>query len=293
MRDCVRGRQACIMRILTPRNCETLRGNSQRHGVCTVMSTIEEWCNECAPPRIPQAIKCQVWIDFDGTLTSTDVLDTIIERYSQDESWRNVEQSWCEGRIGSRACLEYEFKLLRITDQELGRELEDVQLDPGAGTLLELLSAQSVPTAILSDGVDWIIEQILHRSGLALPTIRANSARHNGDAIRLICANNNPSCPARSAHCKCVSRDELSAAGRVSIYIGDGRSDLCAARGCPIIFAKGPLAEALTREGKSFRSFDSLHDVHQELLETWSPPPGLHPCEDDSFLAATLNPRTT
>lgn len=223
-------------------------------------------------PVIPPPSECQVWIDFDGTLTKTDVLDALIEKYSRNNSWQAVEQSWREGRIGSRACLEYEFNLLRIRDHELDADIREVQLDSGAKALLGLLRAHGIPTAILSDGVDWIIERIIHRAGIPSPDIRANSARHEEETLQLICLGNNPICTAAAAHCKCASRDRLHNAGRMSIYVGDGQSDVCVARGCEIVFAKNRLAEAFGKEGLPFREFVTLLDVHRELSESWSSP---------------------
>jgi 2,3-diketo-5-methylthio-1-phosphopentane phosphatase len=237
-----------------------------------VVPTSGKACNEDNLPVIPPASNCQVWIDFDGTLTKTDVLDTLIAKYSKDDSWRAIELAWQEGRIGSRACLEYEFNLLRIFDHELNAEIRDVQLDPGAKALMCLLRTHDIPTAILSDGVDWIIERILKQCSIPLPAIRANTARHGGERLELVCLTNNSDCASAAAHCKCASRDKLHGIARVSIYIGDGQSDLCAARGCEIVFAKDRLGEAFSKEGLPFRRFDTLIDVHRDLSEAWSNP---------------------
>ncbi|MBI1825285.1 MAG: MtnX-like HAD-IB family phosphatase [Planctomycetes bacterium] len=249
------------------------------------MPTFAESYDTFTPPVIPPANECQVWIDFDGTLTQTDVLDALIEKYSRDDSWRAVEESWRDGRIGSRACLEFEFNLLRIRDHELDADIREVQLDAGAKALFGLLRNHGVPTTILSDGVDWIIERIIRRAGIPLPEIRANSARHEGESLQLVCLGNNPICTAAAAHCKCASRDKLHKTGRMSIYIGDGQSDLCAARGCEIVFAKNHLAEAFAREGQPIRKFVTLHDVCHELSESWLSVPAVEPVESTLCLS--------
>ena len=219
---------------------------------------------------LPAAEKAQVWIDFDGTITRCDVLDELIQRYSVDESWKQVEQEWQAGRIGSFECLTREFALLRITAGELDRFLDSIPIDSGAGELLELLRRCEVPYAVLSDGVDLFIGRILKRLGISDAIVRSNTIVHNGNKLRLCCPHRQPECEAAAAHCKCTSAEALLRPGRTTIYIGDGRSDLCPARKAGVVFAKGTLARCLSGEGIAFRAFESLSDVAAALRERWS-----------------------
>ncbi|MFI5378367.1 MAG: MtnX-like HAD-IB family phosphatase [Tepidisphaerales bacterium] len=223
--------------------------------------------------ELPPAEKAQVWIDFDGTITRCDVLDELIQQFSVDESWKRVEQEWQAGRIGSFECLTQEFALLRITAAELDRFLDSIPIDDGAGELLQLLRQFEVPFAILSDGVDRFIRRILGRLGIADVIIRSNAVVHSGTRLRLRCPHRHPECDVAAAHCKCASAESLLQPGRTSIYIGDGRSDLCPARKAGVVFAKGTLARCLRAERNPFRTFDSLSDVAAALRASWSVDP--------------------
>ena len=75
-----------------------------------------------------------------------------------------------------------------------------------------------------------------------------------------------------SNHCKCGSAEALHRPGRKTIYIGDGRSDLCAARKADVVFAKRALARCLTAEGRAFLPFDTLADVRGALAAAWEHP---------------------
>src|ERR1700733_3670212 len=114
-------------------------------------------------PAIPSPNTAQVWLDFDGTISQTDVLDELIAQYAEDESWQDIESRWQAGKIGSRECLLREFALLRVTALELDRFLDRIELDPGVERLLRLLERHGVPVAILSDGVDLFIRKLLCR----------------------------------------------------------------------------------------------------------------------------------
>ena len=52
-----------------------------------------------------------VFCDFDGTITQLDVTDQILTQLAHP-SWREIEQEWMLGLIGSRECLERQIALL-------------------------------------------------------------------------------------------------------------------------------------------------------------------------------------
>ena len=211
-----------------------------------------------------------MFIDFDGTITQVDVIDELIRRYAIDDSWKIVEEQWQRGEIGSRECLSREFDVIRVAPAELTAFLAEIPLDPGARELFLLLRQHGVPVSVLSDGVDLFINQILSSAGLGGVTVRSNTIEYRGDRLRLVCPHHVPSCPVGAAHCKCASAQLLMEPGRRSIYIGDGRSDLCAARKADSVFAKGVLAASLASCGTPYTMFDGLAEVSAVLDSAWS-----------------------
>jgi 2-hydroxy-3-keto-5-methylthiopentenyl-1-phosphate phosphatase len=218
---------------------------------------------------LPRPQAAQVWLDFDGTISQKDVLDELIEHYAVNESWKLIEQRWQTGLIGSRECLEQEFTLLRITDRQLNAFLDRITLDPGIGPLLELLGEYRVPVAILSDGIDFFIERILARHGFTGLTIRSNTLERHNHGLRLACPHAAATCESAAAHCKCTSAAGLRAPGRRTIYVGDGRSDLCPARKADAVFAKAVLARTLAAEHVPYIPYTTLGDVAATLSEMW------------------------
>jgi 2,3-diketo-5-methylthio-1-phosphopentane phosphatase len=218
---------------------------------------------------IPRPELAQVWLDFDGTITRGDLVDDLLVRFAIDDSWQTVERLWHAGEIGSRQCLERQFAVVSVNDAELDAFLETVELDPGLLRLLELLDLFAVPRAVVSDGVDIFIARILSRHGVILP-VRSNAIERTADRMELRCPLHRTDCESRGAHCKCASITTLSSGARQSIYVGDGRSDLCPARKMDCVFAKGALAEALGREGKPFIPFKTLLDVAGTLERHWT-----------------------
>lgn len=222
-------------------------------------------------PRLPDADRCEIFLDFDGTITQCDVLDELIARFAADDSWKESERLWQAGEIGSFECLSKEFSVLRITPRQLDQFLDGISLDPGVGCLFQLLREAHTPVTILSDGVDVFIRRLLARlPAECLPEnfeIRANAIVHRGERIELVCPHANPNCETGAANCKCSSARLQP--GRRPIYIGDGLSDLCPARKFEAVFAKGRLAEILRSEGKLFFPFVTLDDVTVTLAKNW------------------------
>jgi 2,3-diketo-5-methylthio-1-phosphopentane phosphatase len=222
--------------------------------------------------RLPQPQDAQVWLDFDGTISQKDVLDELISRYAVNDSWKLIEERWQAGLIGSFECLSGEFALLRVGQPELERFLDDIPVDPGFLGLLQLLQERAVPVAILSDGIDWFIQRILGRLGVSGITIRSNTLKRRGTRLQLACPHVDAACESAAAHCKCASANQLLQPGRKTIYVGDGRSDLCPSRKAGTVFAKAALARSLEREGVGFIPFATLHDVAATLRAAWAQP---------------------
>ncbi|HEY1406306.1 MAG TPA: hypothetical protein VF857_06840, partial [Spirochaetota bacterium] len=68
---------------------------------------------------------------------------------------------------------------------------------------------------------------------------------------------------------KCSSIALLGSPERHSIYIGDGRSDLCAARRADFVFAKDALADCLQKEGIPFVHYTDLSHITSYLITKW------------------------
>ena len=69
-----------------------------------------------------------VFCDFDGTITQLDVTDQILTQLAHP-SWREIEQEWMQGLIGSRECLERQIALVDAPAEELHAVIDAVAID--------------------------------------------------------------------------------------------------------------------------------------------------------------------
>ena len=212
----------------------------------------------------PALSQCAVFFDFDNTLTSVDVLDDILERFSVDNKWRALEEEWQAGKLGTKECLEGQFRSVRVTKERLEQYLSTVTIDPSFTELLGFLKERKIPAMIVSDNFSWVIKKILKFQGISGILVYSNEIEFQKDRLAPSFPYQDPACP-RCAHCK--KRHLLSQSDKTLIYIGDGLSDVCPAQEADWVFAKGSLLEYLKENGRPCIPFETLTEVHRYFLE--------------------------
>ncbi|MGB8166005.1 MAG: MtnX-like HAD-IB family phosphatase [Chthoniobacteraceae bacterium] len=199
-----------------------------------------------------------VYFDFDNTISTFDVLDSIIERFAADRHWEELEREWQAGRLSTRDCLDGQVRSLRVTWSELREHLRAVKLDPAFLPLLALLRQRGIEHMVVSDSFSVIIAEVFAQHGIADVPIFANELTFTGDRVIPHFPHSNPDHPA-CAHCKRLHL--LARPAQPSIYVGDGRSDLCPALVADVVFAKDSLLRDLTARKVACRPITDLSGV--------------------------------
>lgn len=213
--------------------------------------------------KLKDGSKYTVFFDFDNTITSYDVLDDILVRFGADDRWKKIEDQWQNGKIGSRECLREQIKSIRVDRSSFDRYLSKVPIDPYFKRTLKLLSSRKIDTFILSDNFDYILKRVLKKNGLSdFKNIYSNSMRLKDGKFSIRFPHSNNKC-GDCAHCKKTTLSKKAAKDSVSIYIGDGRSDVCVSRGADIVLAKAYLKKYCADNDISHIPFKDLKDVYQ------------------------------
>jgi len=220
----------------------------------------------------------QVFCDFDGTISIQDATDFILGRFA-DPEWRDIEEQWKRGTIGSAQCMQRQVALIRATSQQLDAALDEIEIDPSFPAFASYCRSQGIPLIVTSDGVDYFIHRILARHRLPPLPVIANQLTicgHNGyTRYQLTSCFSEVTCQSAAGMCKC--RCVGDAIG-TRVYIGDGRSDFCVANKPELVFAKGTLAEFCERRSIAFLPYRQFDDVTQ-ALKTRVPTPLHRPSE--------------
>ena len=207
-------------------------------------------------------LKCHAFVDFDGTIVPWDATDFLFERFA-DSSWRDVEADWQSGKIGSRECLTRQVALLRADPKEVLSAIGTLDVDPGFPKFVRECAKAGVGITIVSDGFDFVIENVLRNAGLDL-VFKANHLEHvGGGQWRVTFPNSRSSCIALAGNCKCSFTEPYQKT--MKIVVGDGRSDFCVSKHADLVFAKSTLLELCESTGATHYPFESFFDVTDRL----------------------------
>lgn len=211
---------------------------------------------------IPSDRSLAVFCDFDGTFSVQDVGSTL----AQERLPEKRAKLWDRFAKGEFTAWSYVMALLdglELSEKELDRFLETIDLDPGARRMIEWCETEGVPFRILSDGLDWNLKRLQALNQVSFE-FNANHLEYEGDTWRLAPGRPNEACGCGTGSCKrdLIATYRAENPGAFCVHIGNGRvSDLCGALEADLAFAKDTLAPAMDELGEDYVAFDTLHDV--------------------------------
>lgn len=210
-----------------------------------------------------------VFFDFDNTITTQDVLDDMLLKFSKDDRWTELEKRWKKKEIGSLECLKGQMCGIRVKKETLDEYLSKIKIDPYFKKLIKLLNSRKVRTIIVSDNFDYILKKILERHALQDIEMYSNRLKVSNDRLIPSFPHSNKKC-GDCAHCKKTTLARTITNGEKSVYIGDGLSDACASKEADTIFAKDYLKRYLEGEGVEHIPFNNLKDVYSYFQRSLS-----------------------
>ena len=204
-------------------------------------------------------------VDFDGTVTKIDLLDTIASRFGDPVVYQEVDDGLDEGRLSLRDVITREFRpVTKPLAEVVDWELENVELRPGFHELVELAGERGWRLVIVSSGFHELIEPILEREGLDVE-LHANRVDPRTDGW-VVEWRYDDTCETCGESCKRSIARRFAGEGEI-VYIGDGYSDRCAAEAADEVFATRGLARYLAERGVPFEPFDDFHQVAARLRD--------------------------
>jgi 2-hydroxy-3-keto-5-methylthiopentenyl-1-phosphate phosphatase len=203
-------------------------------------------------------------VDFDGTITEQDLLDTIAQTFGDEEVYREVDEGLDDDSLTLNEVIRREFEPVRAPLGEV-RDwvLENVRVRPGFRELVDLARERDWRVVIVSSGFRELIEPVLEREGLGELEVLSNTVDPDPDGWKVQFRVSEP-CEVCGQPCKRSTAAAL-ADGTELVYVGDGYSDRCAAELADVVFARRGLASYLRERGVPFQRFEDFHSVARSL----------------------------
>jgi HAD superfamily phosphoserine phosphatase-like hydrolase len=202
-----------------------------------------------------------VFLDFDGTVTTTDTGVHLLSRLVDESVWHPVERAYVAGSIGSRECLVAEWAMLPRDEALVRAVADEVGLDPGCEPLVSSLRDAGAEIVVVSDGFGFQAREVCARVGVECVTNDIDWSR-----FTLTFPNEDRCCPCSTCGtCKQAPIKSARARGRRTVLVGDGASDRKAAVLVDELYAKDGLAFWCDDAGVAYEWFDCLDDVRMAL----------------------------
>ena len=230
------------------------------------------------PPLADGLPPMSILIDYDGTISLTDVTEQILAEHVPGV-WEDEEANYDAGRMGSRRLLAWEVSLIDADPAALRATAAAQPHDPGFVAFARWATAAGIPVEIVSDGYGFFIAPALKALGVGdLPVVTARTT-FSGRRASIEFPNGHPTCLV----CGTCKRQRVlahRASGRQVVYVGDGESDRYAAGYSDVIFAKRSLERICLEAGWPFHRWTAFSEIDAWLagtLAAWADDPSSFP----------------
>lgn len=216
----------------------------------------------------------KIFIDFDGTITKQDVGNAFFKEFGGEICSEYVAEYKAE-KISAKQLFRKEVAAIGLLDEKKATEfLHQQRLDESFKTFVEFCRSRQLEFHVVSDGLDYYINEILKHNGINEVSFFANRLEvvpvENGFSKLAISF---PFDDAECTRCACCKRNiMLTKCGEddTIVYVGEGCSDRCPVQYADIVFAKDELQKICQQKNISYFLYDSFADVVRRLEELLS-----------------------
>jgi len=204
-----------------------------------------------------------VQCDFDGTIIKNNLSVLLREKYACGD-WQKIDSDYLQGRLTVEQSNKLQFALIKEPKERLQAFVrQHIELRPGFVEFVRYCQESAILFVIVSSGLDFYIEPVLTEIGmpdLELHCGRASFGRNGVDVSYYDTEGNIVSEGFKKKYLTWLRKR-----GKNIIYIGDGLSDLEAARQADHIFATGHLLDLLSSAPVICNRFSDFYDLLRQV----------------------------
>ncbi|MCH7801910.1 MAG: MtnX-like HAD-IB family phosphatase [Chloroflexi bacterium] len=206
-----------------------------------------------------------VQCDFDGTITMSNLGTAIKELFGPD-NWLELEAEYESGKLTAEQNTIRHFSLIDATQDDIVEFVKgEVVVRFSFDEFVAHCEGIGVRLAVVSGGIHAYVDPILEMLVFQDIEVHAADAEFTSDGIEVTYTG--PDGENLEADFKETWTRHFKAEGHTVVYVGDGRSDLEAAKRADHVIARAGLAEEMERLGLPFHPFDTFEDVGERVEE--------------------------
>ncbi|MFC2035361.1 MtnX-like HAD-IB family phosphatase [Chloroflexota bacterium] len=210
--------------------------------------------------------KTLVQCDFDGTITEEDISFILLDTFA-NRDWRRLLRDYQKGKISVGRFNMVAFAMVKANRESLLEvALSTMRIRPGFPQLLDCCRRKGFRFAIVSNGLDFYIEEILRVIGMAEIEVLAAQTSFHPEGLETLYIG--PDGNYLNENFKGAYVNSFLEEGYRIIYVGDGTSDISPSKQCHYVFATGELATHYKRLNLNCISFTDFNEVVR-VLELW------------------------
>ncbi len=208
---------------------------------------------------LSEVTKTLVQCDFDGTITEKDVSFMMLDAYA-DGDWRQILREHQEGKISVGRFNTEAFAMVKADRESLLEVARaNMKIRPGFHELVACCRRKDFRFVIVSNGLDFYIEEILRDIGMGDIEVFAAQTRFHPDGIKVQYIG--PDGSHLDEGFKEAYVNSFLEEGYRVIYAGNGVSDLSPASKCHHVFATGTLLTRCRQTGLACTPFNDFNEV--------------------------------
>ncbi len=203
--------------------------------------------------------------DFDGTIIRNNLSVLLREKYACGD-WQKIDSDYLHGHLTVEQSNKLQFALIKEPKERLQAFVrQHIELRSGFVEFVRHCQESAIPFAIVSSGLDFYIEPVLVEIGMPDLELHCGRTSFSSDGINV--SYYDPEGNVLNQGFKKKYLTWLRKRGTNIIYLGDGLSDLEAARQADHVFATGHLPDLLDAYSIAHSAFSDFYDlIHQVRL---------------------------
>ncbi len=197
--------------------------------------------------------------DFDGTIIRNNLSVLLRENFARGD-WQKIDSDYLHGYLTVEQSNKLQFALIKEPKERLQEFVrQHIELRPGFVDFVRYCQESAIPFVIVSSGLGFYIKPVLTQIGMPDLELHCGQASFGKNGIAVSYTDPEGSIVNEGFKYKYLTC--LKKRGKNIIYIGDGLSDLEAARHADHVFARGHLLRLLRAAPSLCNSFSDFYDL--------------------------------